>query len=162
MAEEIVKNVPTLVGMVDVKHESDGEWFSHASEFADAGLYEIEGFATTLLDKNGNGLKRIKVSSRHTTAYERAEDNRTARILRMKANKRQRANRLLTEELTGKYCIQDWEMTDTSGVDVPFSRTLATAIMTQPEYRHHKFFAYACIMKLQGEIDEAVEEDAQD
>lgn len=154
--------IPNVPGLVDAKFEEEGQWYGHAPEEGDAGEFEIEGFAHNLLDEKGNGLKRIKVTSRYTNAYEHAEDRRQGKLLQTKKNKRIRMNRIITEELTGKICIQDWEWTDVDGNEVPFSRGLAVAMMTRKELRHHKLFAHASVMKLQGEIDDAVEEDEED
>jgi hypothetical protein len=161
-AEETPLVLPNVPGLVDVKLEEEGVWFSHAPEEGEPGEYEIEGFQHNLLDEKGNGLKRLQVTSRHTKAYENAEDRRQTRLIRTKKNKRIRMNRIVTEELTGQICIKNWEWTDTEGNDIPFDRRLAVAMMTRPEMRHHKLFAHSCVMKLQGEMDDVAEEDEQD
>jgi hypothetical protein len=153
-----------IIGTVDTKMEEEGVWFEHAPEEGEPGPNQIEGFRHLLLDKNGNGFRRVKVTSRYTKAYEDAEDTRQAMLLRKPLKKRLRANRRLTEELTGSKCITDWDFTDANGNAIPLegNRQLAIDLMQKPQYRHHKFFVSACVQKVQGDVEEAIDEDEQD
>ncbi len=151
-----------IPGLVDTKHEEEGEWFEHAPDpdsEEPTRPNQIDGFRHLLMDANGNGLRRILVRSRYTKAYQREEASVQARAVRMSPEKRQKFVRREVASLTAKHCIGDWDFTDRQGVQIPCSREMAERVMSDGRLRHHASFATLAVAMLQGDIERVVEAD---
>lgn len=148
-----------LIGTIDTKYEEDGAWFEHAPEEGEAGPNQIDGYRHKLLDANGNGLRRVQVVSRHLKEFQKEDDDLDRRLLRLPEKKRASKKRENNNRLAGKHALRGWDLTNRQGEAVPFDRALAVRLMTEPQYRNHRAFVYEAIVRVEGEINDAAEED---
>ena len=161
-APEVKESKPVfdIPGVVDTKHEDEGDWFEHpTADTVELAPNQIDNFAAVLLDENGNGLRRVKVRSMFTSDFERGERAMLTRAARMSQKKRAAFEKDARFRLMAKHCVSDWEFTQRDGSPIPCTPENVETFMVAPEYRNYRGFIMAAVMKLQGDYQEASEED---
>ena len=138
--------IPELGFEKDVKREYEGDWF--ALEDIPSRHPRLDGI-----------VLRVKVRSRHTKEYRRAEMTMQTKALRKREVERVEYGLQETKRLTAKYCLIDWELIDVRGELIDFSEERAMEMMTNMKYREFADFVYECIAVLQGDLDDVMEED---
>lgn len=150
-----------VVGAVDVKLEEEGEWFKHADlSRAETAPDEIDGFRHLLLDAEGNGLRRVKVRSKHSKAFKADARNVQLRSMRMPQKQRGEFEDNATNELIAKHCLMDWDFTNRLGQPVPFDQALAERVMREEKFRHHRNFIAMALAAHEGVIARTLQDDS--
>lgn len=149
MADEKLNDtmLPELGFERDVKREDEGDWVS------------LDDTPTARPTLSGH-VKRVRVRSRYTPDYRQAELDVQTRALRRKMRDRVQYALDQSAKLTAEYCLVDWEITDANGAPLPFSKAAAMRLMTDPRYRDFAGFVNEAVALLQGDLEEAQEEDA--
>ena len=148
-----------VAGKIDTKREEEGDWFTHPPENGIAGPNHVDGHRHLIMDAAGNGMRAVLVRSRFTDEYRRAEEKYQNRAIRISQGKRIAFTRQATIDLTVRCCLVDWDFTSRGGDPIPFDRELAHRLMTEPDFRHHADFIALAVAKLQGDLEETLEDD---
>lgn len=152
-----------VFGMVDTELEENGEWFGHPPiDSETVGPNEIEGSRASLLDGNGNGLRRVFVHSTYIKAFQDDQAAAHKRALNgfRPGKERDKFLEEMRVKLIAKHCVTDWDFTNRAGEQIPITPQLVARIFTDQKFRHHRAFIQAAIFTHQGELQRAVEEDS--
>lgn len=148
-------------GAVDLKYEEEGDWFEHADPegLRPTGPNQIEDFYDRLVDRNGNGLRRVKVRSRYLAEVREAERRIDRLAARKPKAKRDEYTEIAKAAVLGRHCVLDWDFTDRQGNSIPCEPEIVERIMREEQYRYHRLFLVLAVGKLTTDIGEVVEED---
>lgn len=139
-------NVP---GRTDLDRQEAGEWFGHE---------QIPGFSS-ILDREGHGLRRVEVRGRQTRDYEEAIDRITIQSLRMDAEERYRFSLDQNPRAMAKHCVVSWDWTTADGQEIPCTHENKLRVFQDKSLADHANFIVAAIQVIEGRVRAVVEED---